>query len=194
MNAALQGLVDEHRVIEEVLDVLVAFLDEASAAGGAARRPLAAFATFFRDYADGIHHHKEETLLFGRLLRDGDLAECGPVNRYLAEHNLGRDAVRSIARTGAGSGPLVDDELAAVTEAVRGYAGMLRNHIAREDHELFPAAERVLPRRSADELVRECRRYDRDPKTVRRRERCLELAIDLRRQFPPGRLAHGENR
>lgn len=194
MSGALRDLIAEHRVIEDVLDALEACFEEGPAPDGTDRGVLASFAEFFRDFADGIHHHKEETLLFRRLLRDGDMAECGPVNRYLAEHNLGRDAVRRIGEAGAGRGPLTGAERAAVTETARAYAGMLRGHIHREDNELFPAADRVLPRESAEQLLREFERYERDPETVSRRRRCLDLARELVGRFPPGRSLHGETR
>jgi len=44
-----------------------------------------------RFFADGLHHAKEEDLLFPALIRKGFSPEQGPVAVMLAEHVKGRD-------------------------------------------------------------------------------------------------------
>jgi len=45
------------------------------------------------------------------------------------------------------------DSYQAIAENARGYAALLRDHIAKEDEILYPLAERVLPETKRPEIL-----------------------------------------
>lgn len=100
---------------------------------------------FIRHYADGFHHAKEEDVLFVSLVRNGMPEKNSPIEAMQMEHDQGRAHVRAIAVAAekAQAGKLGQD--AIIAAHARGYADLLRGHIDKEDHILYPLAERVLP-------------------------------------------------
>jgi hemerythrin-like domain-containing protein len=100
---------------------------------------------FIRNYADRFHHAKEEDVLFEALVRNGMPRENSPIAAMLMEHDQGRTHVRAMetaAREALGGMP---GREAVIAEHALAYAGLLREHIAKEDDILYPLAERVIP-------------------------------------------------
>jgi hemerythrin-like domain-containing protein len=132
-------LMDEHRVIERVLDAVERMLD----ARIVDARFLDLALDFFRNFADGCHHAKEETALFPALERAGIPRLGGPVGVMLDEHVEGRRLLGIIRENLAAA---ETDARAAerVREAARAYIELLRQHIQKEDNVLFAIADQAL--------------------------------------------------
>lgn len=137
-------LMDEHRTIEKVLDALEAFAAGPAAAAPGARAETADFARFLADFADRIHHGKEEDLLFRAMAEAGMPKEAGPIAVMLSEHREGRSWTGVLARVAGGTDALGDDEARDVRQAARAYVPLLRAHIQKEDQILYPMADRFL--------------------------------------------------
>jgi hemerythrin-like domain-containing protein len=141
MKDPIDELMDEHRVIERVLGALEA----------AARKevPLAFYeraVDFIANYADGRHHAKEEERLFPLLERKGIPREGGPIGVMCAEHQVGRGHVaRMRAFLAAGDRQGLRRESLA-------YAALLRDHILKEDHVLFPMGRECLTAPEVDRM------------------------------------------
>jgi len=162
MADPIARLLDEHRRIERVLAALEIWAEGPRTLASGARTTLGAFAGFLRRFADVAHHGKEEATLF-RALRDHDaLPECGPINLYLLEHSQGRALVSRLFRVAEGRGPISDAERAEIRPVVRTLVDLLRTHIAREDHELFPAVRRALPEEALATLAEAFDEFDRN--------------------------------
>jgi hemerythrin-like domain-containing protein len=95
---AIDTLMNEHRTIERVIDALVAFAGDARRRRVTAREELSLFVGFLQQFADGIHHGKEEHVLFQALLDHGFPREGGPVAMMLLEHARGRALVEVLDR------------------------------------------------------------------------------------------------
>jgi hemerythrin-like domain-containing protein len=134
-------LMEEHRLIERVLDALQAAANHLSR--GTAVRPgfFIDAADFIAGFADGCHHHKEEDVLFGAL---GGPETGGAVEMMLDEHQAARLLTRGMRdaarRLEAGD----DTARAAVVTNARRYVALLRDHIVKEDEMLFPMADEML--------------------------------------------------
>ncbi|MCX7887840.1 MAG: hemerythrin domain-containing protein, partial [Verrucomicrobiae bacterium] len=89
-------LMAEHRVIEQVLNVLEAMAERA-ANGDLNRQEARDAVAFFRGFADRCHHGKEEAQLFPAMEAKGIPREGGPIGVMLCEHEQGRAAVRGMA-------------------------------------------------------------------------------------------------
>ena len=99
---------------------------------------------FIRNYADRFHHAKEEDVLFRELVAGGMPEQNSPVAAMLMAHDQGRDFVRAMEQAAQKALAGSPGQEAAIAANAKGYAALLRDHIDKEDHILYPLAERVL--------------------------------------------------
>ena len=176
---ATQILMDEHRVIERMLDAVERAAE--LLVRGTVVRPgvFLEAADFFAGYADGCHHRKEEGVLFGAMRDAGMAPGEGAIETMLSDHEDGRRFTRNI-RAAARRLETGDANAAAELAAhVRGYVALLRDHIAREDEMLFPMADDLIPVDRHRTLLEAYARIDRDDVGVAARERFLETVARI---------------
>lgn len=159
---AISLLMQEHQLILRALDALEAFAGELA---GSTARPedpaeLARFVRFIREFADARHHGKEEDILFDAMVSAGFPRGAGPVGVMLAEHDAGRRYVAAMAARVEQAAPWTEADRAAVVEAARGYASLLRSHIAKEDRILYPMARQHLGEELLGHVDRACAAYE----------------------------------
>ncbi len=176
-------LMSEHRVIERVLTSL-----ETAAAGlerGQNVRPgfFLDAASFVKGFADGCHHMKEEDVLFPTLVANGLPQGTGPIAVMMAEHEQGRTYIRGLREAAASleSGGQAGARQAVVANA-RGYARLQRDHIAKEDHVLFPMAAEVIPAAKQPAVVEEFERVEHEETGEGVHEKYLALAEKLEQE------------
>jgi hemerythrin-like domain-containing protein len=150
MLKSLKILMDEHRVIEQVLNCLEQILERCGAEGKLNRESTQQALDFFRMFADRSHHGKEEVHLFPLLENRGLGGGCGPVAVMRREHELGRLYIQ-------GMDAVLEAAAKGEPEAVRwfilhgqSYIRLLREHIGKEDHCLFARAESVMSAQDDD--------------------------------------------
>ena len=83
-------LMNEHRLIEQVLNCLEKILEQCTAEKKLDVKSAKQAIEFFRTFADRCHHGKEETRLFPVMQANGFSGGCSPVVVMLREHELGR--------------------------------------------------------------------------------------------------------
>ena len=144
MPELCQSLVKEHEVIERVLNAMeheAAKIDD----GAAVERYFFAEAmAFVREFADGVHHQKEEAVLFPHMIKAGLPKEGGPIAVMLEEHEIGRTHIRAMneALDQAVEGDA--NARRSLIDEARGYVALLRAHIQKENNILFPMAEHIF--------------------------------------------------
>jgi hemerythrin-like domain-containing protein len=144
---------------------------------------------FTRNFTDGDHHTKEESLLFP-LLEERSPAAGGTVSVLLSEHEAARDCIRAIvAALPDAGGP--DEERAAagrgvVVENLRLYAYLLPLHIGKEDTVLFKLTDDLLSAQEQELLAREFEDLGKAPGAAAVTERYHRLAHDLAEGHPRG--------
>lgn len=148
-----ESLMDEHRLIERVLDAAEAAADHLDRGGTVRPGFFLDTSAFIAGFADGCHHHKEEGVLFPAMQRGGLPGEGGPIPVMLREHEEGRSLARAI-REWALRLERGDPARADLARYVRSYVDLLRGHIAKEDTVLFPMAEMMLTPEAAREVIR----------------------------------------
>ena len=142
---ATDVLMNEHRVIERVLNSLEIGVNQLES-GGQVRPEFFLSATdFIRNFADGCHHAKEEGILFTRMTDQGFTLQGCPLGVMLAEHECGRQYNQALTKAAE---DMQKGDLTGVQRAIqssRSYIALLRQHIYKEDHILFPMAAQVIP-------------------------------------------------
>lgn len=179
---AIEMLLQEHRTIERVVEAL-----EAAAAHlgrGAPVRPafFIEAADFFTDYADGLHHRKEEDVLFGAINASGMPSDDGPIPMMLEEHVQARALTRALRDAGHSLEAKESGAEARVATHARNYAALIRDHIAKEDEVLFPMVAEMLAGEVADRVLADFIRLEREDVGAGRAEALLSLAERLARE------------
>lgn len=141
----IELLMDEHRLIERVIDALIGYVKAVEGGSGGTKDDLRAFVAFIRGFADAHHHGKEEEILFRAMADQGMPADAGPLAVMLYEHVEGRGFAGALAEVAERGGDFGEADRGEVARAARGYAGLLRDHIQKEDQILYPMADQMLP-------------------------------------------------
>lgn len=144
---ATELLMNEHRVIEQVLACLEVITNQAEATGTLDTESAAQALDFFRNFADRCHHAKEENHLFPLLEARGLIREGGPTGVMLHEHETGRALLSAMAQA------VERRDAATFFPPARSYITMLRQHIWKEDQRLFQMAGHLLSATDDDQLL-----------------------------------------
>jgi len=184
MKGTATGILsDEHQVILGVLSCLTAMAEGARKGTGLDLADARDAIHFLREFADRLHHGKEEAELFPALEAAGMPRRGGPVGVMLYEHEQGRGWVREMrgAIEAAESGNAAAAGYFA--DAADNFVALLRDHIEKEDHCLFSMAANVLDGAAADRLLDEFRRFDAEEENHREHERCRAIADRLATRY-----------
>ena len=149
MDTATKNLENDHISILKLIDVMDAMvkLPEANVLD------LEEVVELIRKFADGLHHAKEETLLFPLMAEKGFSMEQGPVAVMLMDHEQGRAFVRGMAeniqlyKTGQLSA------LNSIYKNMAGYSDLLINHISKENNILFRMADNAFSSQDQNSLL-----------------------------------------
>ena len=176
-------LMNEHRVIETVLDSLEVLVAKAGQEGKTDTASAREIVDLLRNYADRTHHGKEEDRLFIVMEQKGFSRENGPTGVMMSEHTQGRGYIRHMLN--AIEAEEAGDKSAAewFAQNARGYIHLLRNHIYKEDHCLFPMASQALSMDEQVELMASFEEYDHENKVSGTMEGYLQTASRLAERF-----------
>jgi hemerythrin-like domain-containing protein len=151
MNTATKNLEDDHVHILHLIEVMERVIGSESPDIS----HLESIVDIIRNYADGLHHAKEENQFFPFLATRGFSISQGPVAVMVNEHSRGRDFVKGIAENiSLYKGGNVS-ALGRIYSNMAGYAELLQNHISKENNILFRMADRALSDTDNEELLKQ---------------------------------------
>lgn len=176
-------LSNEHRVIEVVLDCLEQIAGQAVTTGTLDRDSAEQAVDFFRTFADGCHHGKEEKHLFPAMVAKGVPERGGPVGVMLAEHEQGRGYIRTMSDQIAAAAEGDADAIDMFAGAAKAYVAMLRAHIMKEDQVLFPLADRMMTDEDERSLMAAYDHVEHHHMGEGTHERYLEIASRLAEKY-----------
>jgi hemerythrin-like domain-containing protein len=185
-------LKSEHRVIEQVLEVLERIANRAVYQKAFDTPSAAEALDFFRNFADRCHHGKEESQFFPMLESKGFDREGGPTGVMCHEHEEGRLLIRGMAEAidAAVGDPEAADRFAGYARA---YVQMLRMHIQKEDHCLFSMADRSFDAHEQNELLQRFERVEAEDMGSGTHEKYLEIANRLADRYGVAKVAEAVN-
>jgi hemerythrin-like domain-containing protein len=176
-------LMQEHRIIEQILDCLEQMLERAESAGRLEEQCARDAVDFFRNFADKCHNAKEENQLFPMMEAKGFSAQQGPTGQMRHEHEQGRSLIRKMdeAIPAASSGD--NGAVRQFAQAARDYGALLRQHIQKEDHCLFPMANEALDEQDQKELEKQFERVENEEMKPGTHEKYHKIAERLATRY-----------
>lgn len=140
MKTATQNLENDHVQILRLIEVM----ERITKSADPNVEHLETIVKVIREFADGLHHAKEEQLLFPLMVEKGFSNQTGPVAVMLHDHTEGRNFVKGIAENISLFRQGNQNALQGVYTNMLGYADLLKNHIAKENNVLFRMADKVF--------------------------------------------------
>ncbi|MBP1595994.1 MAG: Hemerythrin cation binding domain protein [Acidobacteria bacterium] len=181
MRKAIEELVAEHHLIEELLSSLEKFVERLGRRPDGERAAIRDYAFFFHQMVDVCHHGKEEKHLFVKMDAYGFSREKGPVSAMLSEQDEGRDHLDALTSIGNGLGPLSFEERENVRGHALGYIMRIRIHMSREEDVLFPIVEHSLPDFVLEELAQDFGEFEKTKLPAGFHENLRQIADSLRK-------------
>jgi hemerythrin-like domain-containing protein len=180
---ATEILTSEHTIIEQVLDCLEKLVERGESSRSYYWPTADQILDFLRHFADGCHHAKEEQQLFPALEQRGLSPQFGPTGVMRHEHEQGRELIAAMSEC-VHAGLRGDNRKTRKFAAhAKAYIELLRQHIHKENHCLFPMADRILSNDDQRLLIGAFDDVEHAPEMVGRHEHYLELANELAKQF-----------
>jgi len=176
-------LMQEHRVIEQVLDCLERMAQRVEAGDELDLESAKQAIDFFRNFADRCHHGKEEDCLFPLLEQKGFSREQGPTGVMLHEHEEGRRHIRGMEQ--ATIAMAVGDSAATADFVYHAHAftQLLREHILKEDRCLFQMTDQALSEQDQLRLLESFAHVEHDDMGPGTHEKYLEIAVALANRY-----------
>ncbi|TAL59996.1 MAG: hypothetical protein EPN88_16535 [Bacteroidetes bacterium] len=140
MNTATKNLEDDHVHILKLTEVMVTITRHENPD----IKHIESIVDIIRNFADGLHHAKEENLLFPALEQKGFSTRQGPVAVMLFEHEEGRNFVKGITENLELFKNANKHAIDGIFQNMLGYAELLRNHISKENNILFRMADNAF--------------------------------------------------
>ena len=116
-----------------------------------------------KNFADGLHHAKEENIFFPFLAERGFSITQGPVAVMLHEHVQGRNFVKGLSENIAIYKNGNRSVLGEIYRNMNGYADLLRSHISKENNILFRMADNVLSESDHQDLLSRFTETEKNP-------------------------------
>jgi hemerythrin-like domain-containing protein len=113
------------------------------------RAELQQFARFFKDFADCVHHEKEEAVLLPFLSRHGYPWSQGPLAEVRSAHRQERYLIDVLCHAASCDDAWNPDDRRRIMATVVALAEFQRDHLLMENTLLFPS---IMQRASAGEL------------------------------------------
>jgi len=177
-----EQLKEEHRIIERMLDVIETAATNIDSGKEVGTDFFPKVVDFIRNFADGLHHGKEEKNLFPFMGRHGIPAEGGPIGVMLAEHDEGRAYVMAVNEAARRYAAGDRAALKMAENSALKYAGLLRQHIEKEDNILYVMADEVLTAGDQKELLTIYDEVEKQHLDGGSRQHYLQLVEELERE------------
>jgi hemerythrin-like domain-containing protein len=151
----------EHRNIEKLLLVLEQELSVFDRGERPDYEVIWAVIAYFQVYPDA-YHHPQEDIIFEKL-KARDRTAAANIGDLAAEHRMGADRLRRVAQ--AVESVLMDREVPrhTVDDIIRDFIVHARRHIAMEERDFFPAADKALQTEDWAEIASSRATGQKDP-------------------------------
>lgn len=182
---SVEILIKEHDNILQMLDVLHQASIAIMRTGEVNTDDLRKMIEFIRNYADRMHHGKEEEYLFQVMMKElGRAAEKVVRNGMLVEHDLGRLYVSNLetALIAFDKSPM-DENRWAVLVAAGSYEQLLRRHIDKENKVVFTFGANNLSAAAVKWIDEQVQAFEADGINEVERKKQLQVLAELHSKY-----------
>lgn len=180
-----EALHEEHVLISRMVSALETYVDAVKEGSNEYRHDLLLMVTFFREFADLVHHEKEESLVLPSLVRAGMSWENGTIDEICKEHNLERYLMQSLRHASLQSREWSADDRCHLVEVATSFIDFMRRHIAKEETYLLPELEARLAGDDADRLRERLQRFDTRWRDSGEADVIGTLTEEILHRYPP---------
>lgn len=164
MISPIETLFSEHETIISAINISKQANTLIGKNDGLYDKTIRELIKFFRDYADRMHHHKEEEILFPAMADKNEMLGDGVIKEMLENHEDFRSILKNIETNLDNSKyDLARQNLSIYTEA-------LLDHIAVENDEVFQMAESLFNENELDNIYYRFEDYDRESGNSKKQE------------------------
>jgi hemerythrin-like domain-containing protein len=149
MTTATQNLENDHVQILRLIEVM----ERITETENPNVEHLELIVKIIREFADGLHHAKEEQVLFPLMVQKGFSNESGPVAVMLHDHAEGRNYVKGMDENISQFKKGDHSALKTVYQNMLDYADLLKNHIGKENNVLFRMADKAFTSAEQESLL-----------------------------------------
>ncbi len=176
-------LMQEHRVIEQVMNCLEIIAEQGEAKGKLDIESANQAIDFFHNFADRCHHGKEEECLFPMLEQKGFSPDEGPTGVMRQEHEAGRRYTNGMSEAIAVVTAGDSQAIGAFASNARAYVQLLRDHIQKEDHCLFSMADQALNEQEQQQVLDSFANVEKNDMGPGTHQKYLDIAAELAKRF-----------
>jgi hemerythrin-like domain-containing protein len=145
-----EDLMREHGVLDRVLLLYEAGIRKFASNQDFDPALITQSAEIIRDFINNYHERSEETYVFPRFKKAGQMV--GLVDTLLRQHEAGRTVTQTIIRLAPSSRANAEDRRQLVG-SMQSFITMYRPHAAREDTDLFPKLKDVVSSNEYDAMA-----------------------------------------
>jgi len=167
---AMQILVDEHKLIVRLLDLLPIYFKALTLESEGGRDSVKQVIYFIQNYADKFHQSKEEDVLFQHYTGIKEILSV-----MYQDHTTGRDLVSHVLKS------LDNMDRLGVISNLETYRKLLLDHIKKEDEVIFPMMERRLSDSVLEEMVQQFQKISDDYGAIPKR--CETIVLEFEKRF-----------
>jgi len=155
-------LMIEHRLIEQMLNVIRRTLERVEQTQSIDPYFVDTAVDFIRVYADHTHHGKEEDILF-RDLRKKPLSDEDRkvMEELIGDHIFGRSTTKALVEANVRYRSGNEAALGEVTACLKTLIDFYPKHIKKEDEVFFPASQTYFTREEDQAMLAEFWEFDR---------------------------------
>lgn len=151
-------MVEEHKMIDEMLDLLDLSVKKANEPPGLSEGLMAKELDFCKNFVNKCHEAKEEEILVPELHRRGYPVDRGPIFDMFEDHKKGRAILRRLLATE--KTVRAEDRQQAFAEMAAAYTLFLYEHMRDEEDHLYERADLAIEASRQEELDADCRKFD----------------------------------
>ena len=184
---AVESLIREHQVIGRLADALEVYVEHTRQGRAPDAADLGRFAAAFSDFAERIHHEKEENILLPALVRQGVHWDDGALPAVRREHRQESYLIDVLRQAGERAGSWNHEDRRHIAASALALVDFQRKHHALESSALFPLLPVHLDASAQAALQSALEKFDREHEGLR--ADALAGAESLIGRYGPPRLS-----
>ena len=178
---AIQTLLDDHKLINEMVGLLDASVKKAESPEGLPASVMSREIEFCRDFVNKWHEAKEEQVLIPELQKRGYPLDRGPIWETLEDHRKGRSILRRLLAIEKIS--KADEKQKSFVKLASAYSLYLYEHTREEEGGLFNAAVLAIKDERKDSLVNDYLALDKQLSVKGGKEKYEKIVEELKKEL-----------